>query len=191
MKLYTRTGDDGTTALFGGERVRKDALRVEAYGAVDETNAALGLARSLGLDAETDRLLAEIQRDLFDVGADLATPHDAAARSFLRLVDDADVAALEGAIDRADRELDPLTQFIVPGGHPASAGLQVARAVCRRAERAVVALMAHEPTGPATLRYLNRLSDLLFALARLVNARNGVSEGRFVVPRRTARQGDD
>jgi cob(I)alamin adenosyltransferase len=187
VKLYTRTGDDGTTALFGGERVRKDALRVEAYGAVDETNASLGLARSLGLDAEIDKLLAEIQRDLFDVGADLATPQDAAARSYLRLVDDEDVAALEAAIDRFDLELDPLTQFIVPGGHPASAGLQLARTVCRRAERAVVALAAHEEVGEATLRYLNRLSDLLFALARLVNARNGVSEARFVVPRRSAR----
>jgi cob(I)alamin adenosyltransferase len=95
MKLYTRTGDDGTTALFGGRRVRKDALRVEAYGAVDETNAALGMARSQGLDIEIDKVVAELQRDLFDVGADLATPHDAPARASLRPVDDADVAALE------------------------------------------------------------------------------------------------
>jgi cob(I)alamin adenosyltransferase len=185
VKLYTRTGDDGTTALFGGDRVRKDALRVEAYGAVDEANAALGLARSLGLDVEIDKLVAEIQRDLFDVGADLATPTDAPARGYLRLVDDDDVAALEAAIDRFDEELEPLTQFIVPGGHPASAGLQLARSVARRAERAVVTLSAVEPVAGPTLRYLNRLSDLLFALARLVNARNGVSEARFVVPRRT------
>jgi cob(I)alamin adenosyltransferase len=184
MKLYTRTGDDGTTALFGGRRVRKDALRVEAYGAVDETNAALGMARSQGLDIEIDKVVADLQLDLFAVGSDLATPHDAAARSALRAIDDADVAALEALIDRFDEEVEPLRQFIVPGGHAASAGLQFARAVCRRAERAGVTLAAEEEVNPAALTYLNRLSDLLFALARVVNARNGVSEIRFHVPRR-------
>lgn len=183
MKLYTRTGDDGTTALFGGRRVRKDALRVEAYGAVDEANAALGIARAQGLDTELDKAIADIQVDLFVVGSDLATPHDAAARSALRLIDADDVVALEALIDRYDEEVEPLRQFIVPGGHAASAGLQMARAVCRRAERVAVALAAEEPVNPATITYLNRLSDLLFALARVVNVRNGVSEARFRVPR--------
>jgi cob(I)alamin adenosyltransferase len=191
MKLYTRTGDDGTTALFGGRRVRKDALRVEAYGAVDEANAALGMARSQGLDIEIDKVLADLQRELFDVGADLATPHDAAARGSLRTVEDADVAHLEGMIDRYDGEVEPLRQFIVPGGHAASAGIQFARAVARRAERAAVALAAEEPVNPAALTYLNRLSDLLFALARVVNVRNGVSEARFHVPRRVAKGSSD
>ena len=186
MKLYTRTGDDGTTALFGGRRVRKDALRVEAYGAVDEANAALGMARSQGLDAELDKVLADLQRNLFDVGADLATPHDAPPRAALRPIGEGDVEALERLIDRYDAEVDPLRQFIVPGGHAASAALQFARAVCRRAERAGVALMAQEEVNAVALRYLNRLSDLLFALARVVNARNGVSEARFHVPRRVA-----
>lgn len=187
MKLYTRTGDDGTTALFGGRRVRKDALRVEAYGAVDEANAALGLARSQGLDGELDRVLAGLQRDLFDVGSDLATPHDAPARAALRLVADGDVAALEKLIDRYDDEVEPLRQFIVPGGHAASAALQLARAVTRRAERVVVALVASEEANPLVATYLNRLSDLLFVLARAVNARNGVSEARFHVPPRIAK----
>jgi len=186
MKLYTRTGDDGTTALFGGRRVRKDALRVEAYGAVDEANAALGMARSQGLDSELDRVVADLQHDLFDVGADLATPHDAPARSSLRTIQEDDVAALERRIDRFDEELDPLRQFIVPGGHASSAAVQFARAVCRRAERAAVALAAEEEVNPAALRYLNRLSDLLFALGRVINARHGVSEARFYVPRRLA-----
>jgi cob(I)alamin adenosyltransferase len=184
MKLYTRTGDDGTTALFGGRRVRKDALRVEAYGAVDEANAALGMARSQGLDTELDRVLADLQRDLFDVGSDLATPHDAPARESLRPVQEQDVAALEALIDRFDEELEPLRQFIVPGGHASSAALQFARAVCRRAERAGVALAAEEEVNAVALRYLNRLSDLLFALGRVANARHGVSEARFHVPRR-------
>jgi len=184
MKLYTRTGDDGTTALFGGRRVRKDALRVEAYGAVDETNAALGMARSQGLDGELDKVLADLQRDLFDVGADLATPHDAPARAALRTIDEGDVAALEALIDRFDAEVDPLRQFIVPGGHASSAALQFARAVCRRAERAGVTLMAEEEVNALALRYLNRLSDLLFAMGRVANARHGVSEVRFHVPRR-------
>ena len=184
MKLYTRTGDDGTTALFGGRRVRKDALRVEAYGAVDETNAALGMARSQGLDGELDKVLADLQRDLFDVGADLATPHDAPARSALRTIDERDVAALEALIDRFDGEVEPLRQFIVPGGHASSAALQFARAVCRRAERAGVPLMAEEEVNALALRYLNRLSDLLFAMGRVANARHGVSEVRFHVPRR-------
>lgn len=185
MKIYTKTGDDGTTGLFGGRRVRKDDLRVEAYGAVDEANAAIGVARGVGLDADLDKLLGDVQHELFDVGADLATPADAAARSHLEPVTDADVAALEAAIDRFEAEVEPLRQFILPAGHAGSAAMHVARAVVRRAERCTVALAAVEPVDAPVSRYLNRLSDLLFVLARVVNARNGVSEARFHVARRT------
>jgi cob(I)alamin adenosyltransferase len=184
MKIYTRSGDDGTTGLFGGQRVRKDALRVEAYGAVDEVNAALGLARAQGLDSELDHVLGDLQLQLFDLGADLATPHEARARASLRLLADGDTQALEALIDRFDGELEPLTQFIVPGGHAASAAIQWARAVCRRAERVTVALATVETINPVVIVYLNRLSDLLFTLGRVVNARFGVSEARFRVPKR-------
>lgn len=185
MKLYTKTGDDGSTGLFGGQRTGKDATRVEAYGSVDEANAVLGVARVHVDDGELDRLLATLQHALFDVGADLATPADAPQRATLSLVDDADVAALEEAIDRYDAELEPLRQFVLPGGHASSASLHHARAVTRRAERAAVRL-AHETgdVNPAVVRYLNRLSDLLFVLARLANARHGVSESRLLVRRR-------
>jgi cob(I)alamin adenosyltransferase len=185
MKLYTTTGDDGTTGLYGGARTRKDDTRVEAYGSVDEANAALGIARVHVDDVDIDKLLASLQHALFDVGADLATPGDAPQRAHLHAIDDADVAALEAAIDRYDDELEPLKQFIVPGGHVSSAALHQARAVTRRAERAAVRL-AHESgdVNPALMRYLNRLSDLLFVLARLANARHGVSESRLLVQRR-------
>ena len=188
MKLYTKTGDDGTTGLYGGARTRKDASRVEAYGSVDEANAALGLARAYLDDVELDKLVASVQHALFDVGADLATPADAPQRQHLVLIDEADVVTLERAIDKFDAELEPLRQFIVPGGHVASAALHLARSVVRRAERAAVHL-AHasedsEDVNPLVLRYLNRLSDLLFVLARLVNARHGVSESRLLVQRR-------
>lgn len=189
MKLYTRTGDDGTTGLFGGQRVRKDDLRVEAYGAVDETNAALGLARAQGMDAELDRVIGDLQRDLFDVGADLATPTDAPSRSYVHAVDEADIARLEGLIDRFDEELEPLQQFILPAGHASSAALHLARGISRRAERACVRAAASEVINPHALVYLNRLSDLLFALARVANARHGVSEARFHVPRRATTAG--
>jgi cob(I)alamin adenosyltransferase len=184
MKVYTRTGDDGTTGLYGGSRTSKDAPRVAAYGSVDEANAAIGLARANLVDADIDRVLASIQRTLFDVGADLATPADAPQRDRLSLIDDEDVAALEAAIDRFDDELEPLRQFIIPGGHAASAALHLARAVVRRAEREVVALARVEDVNEVVGRYLNRLSDLLFVMARSVNARNGVSETRWRVQRR-------
>lgn len=185
MKIYTRSGDDGTTGLFGGGRVRKDHLRVEAYGAVDEANAAIGLAHGIGVDTELDKLLAQVQRALFDVGADLATPADAPARAVLQPIEDRDVLALEEAIDRFEAELEPLRQFILPAGHMASAALQLARAVVRRAERTVVTLATVEPQSEPLQRYLNRVSDLLFVLARVVNARSGVSESRFHVARRS------
>lgn len=185
MKLYTKTGDDGTTGLYGGSRTRKDDARVEAYGSVDELNAAIGVARAFVDDAEVDKLLAGVQHALFDVGADLATPGDAPQRSHLALIDDADVAVLEAAIDRFDGELEPLRQFIVPGGHISSATIHQARAVARRAERAAVRLSHDASDVNATvIVYLNRLSDLLFVLARLLNAHHGVSESRLLVQRR-------
>jgi cob(I)alamin adenosyltransferase len=178
MRIYTRTGDAGETGLFGGARVSKADLRIEACGAVDELNALLGwsetLTRPLGLTAE----LQAVQADLMVVGADLATPGDmgpaAAART--RRVEPAHVTRLEEWIDRVETEVAPLASFILPGGAPGAAALQVARAVCRRAERRVVALAAAEPLNPLVVVYLNRLSDLLFVLARWVNAREGVPE---------------
>lgn len=182
MKVYTRGGDDGETSLFGGERVRKDALRVEAYGCVDELNAAIGVAASL-LDA--DDLLAglrTIQSALFDVGGELATPdveeRIARGKSIPR-VGDTEVLELESWIDRLDGELEPLRAFVLPGGAPAAAHLHYARTVCRRAERRVITLAASDDVAPVIVRYLNRLSDLLFTLARAVNARRGVEEPKW------------
>lgn len=176
MKIYTRTGDAGTTALFGGERVPKTSHRVGAYGSVDEANAHLGVARTQ-LDAvDLDRLLDDLQKTLFDVGADLATPNSAPVRDTLRAIDPDDVARLEGWIDRLETELAPLRQFVLPGGDPAAATLHVARSVVRRAEREVIAVADDEEINLHVAVYLNRLSDLLFVLARVVNARHGVAE---------------
>ena len=176
MKIYTRTGDAGDTGLFGGERVSKTSARVRAYGSVDEANAHLGVARAALADAEIDTLLNELQNDLFDVGADLATKTDGPAREHIRPAAASDVARLEAWIDRLEAELAPLRQFVLPGGHPAAAALHVARTVVRRAERDVVALAQDEEVNSEAVVYLNRLSDLLFVAARIVNARNGVRE---------------
>ena len=176
MRIYTKTGDAGETGLFGGPRVSKDAERVEACGAVDELNAALGAARAQGSDGEIDRLLGAVQEQLFAVGAELATPPGARARSALPPVDPAWTAALESAIDRFEGELAPLRHFILPGGAPPAASLHLARAVCRRAERSVVTLHRREPLGGEVLAYLNRLSDFLFVAARVANQRAGVRE---------------
>lgn len=175
MKLYTRTGDSGETALFDGTRVRKDDPRVEAYGDVDELNAWLGLVRGAGLDAEFDADIVKIQRDLFALGAALADPADKiASRVTKAALEDADVVHLERIIDRLDAEVPPLRKFILPGGTSAGAAVHLARTVCRRAERRIVSL---EPAVDGVLiRYVNRLSDLLFALARAVNHRAGVPE---------------
>jgi len=176
MKIYTRTGDAGTTALYGGERVSKDARRVEAYGTVDEANALLGVARAqLGELGGFDALLAGLQSALFDVGADLATP-ESRYRSNIVPLAPADVAGLEREIDRLEAELPALRAFILPGGHPAAASLHHARTVVRRAERRVVELLHHEEANPLVAVYLNRLSDLLFVLARAVNAAAGVRD---------------
>ena len=173
MKIYTRTGDGGDTSLFGGARVPKAALRVEAYGTVDELNAHLGRAVAECADLPVAATLREIQSDLFATGSDLATPSD--HRNPTRL-DPARIAALEETIDRLEADLDPLKTFILPGGDPAAATLHIARTVCRRAERRTVALAAEEEIGEAPVVYLNRLSDLLFVMARWVNARRGVDD---------------
>jgi cob(I)alamin adenosyltransferase len=175
MKLYTKTGDDGTTGLFGGGRVRKASARVEAYGTVDETNAAIGLARSTGLAAGVDAVLARVQEDLFALGAELACVPGREAKLGMALLADADVERLERAIDEADAAAPPLKTFILPGGAPQAATLHLARTVCRRAERAVLAI-DDAPPRREPLVYLNRLSDLLFALARSANVTAGVPD---------------
>lgn len=178
MKIYTKTGDAGTTGLFGGGRVGKDHPRVEAYGDVDELNAALGLARALEPMPRVDEVLVPIQRDLFAIGALLATPDLEKMRQHLAKarVDDERIAQLERAIDDADRELEPLRAFVIPGGSPKAAALHVARTVCRRAERRVVHLQSDVEIPQLVVVYLNRLSDLLFTLARLANRRANAGE---------------
>jgi cob(I)alamin adenosyltransferase len=178
MRIYTRTGDAGETGLFGGGRVGKDHPRVEAYGAVDELNAVLGLARSIELMPRIDEVLVPIQRDLFSIGALLATPVPEKVTERLRKarLDGERIAELEQAIDAGEAELEPLTSFILPGGTPKSAALHVARTVCRRAERRVVAMADDIEVPPIVIQYLNRLSDLLFVLARVANRRAGAAE---------------
>ena len=175
-RIYTKTGDAGETGLFGGGRVGKDDARVEACGAVDELNAALGAARARGVDPKLEALLAGAQSALFTIGADLATPPGARARSAVPPVEPAWTLALESAIDRFELALPPLRHFVLPGGTAAAAGLHLARAVCRRAERRVVALHRREPVEPEVLAYLNRLSDFLFVAARVANHRAGSPE---------------
>jgi cob(I)alamin adenosyltransferase len=175
VKIYTRTGDTGETSLFDGTRVRKNDARVDTYGEVDELHAWLGFARSSLGDHELDAELGRIQRDLFALGAQLADPANKIAERVTKVaIEDADVARLEALIDRFEAELPPLRRFILAGGSPAAAVLHLARAVCRRAERRMVSL---EPAVESShLRYVNRLSDLLFVAARLVNRRAGVAE---------------
>jgi len=169
-RIYTRTGDDGSTGLADGSRRRKDDGRLAAIGAVDEVNAALGVVRLFSAnDSELDRLLSCLQNDIFDLGADLATPSDAVAWTPVR-IRGVQVAALEAWLDRYNEPMPPLTSFILPGGSAVSAHLHVARTIVRRAERDAVALAAVEPVNAEALKYLNRLSDLLFVLARHANA---------------------
>jgi cob(I)alamin adenosyltransferase len=177
-KIYTKTGDDGRTALFGGGRVDKDDLRVSAYGDVDELNAVIGLARSAEMMPRIDEVLAPVQRDLFAIGALLATPHPEEHRKQLEKarISDKRIAQLEQAIDDGEEELEPLKAFIMPGGTAKASALHVARTVCRRAERAVVRLRKNEEIPSIVVVYLNRLSDLLFVLARVANHRAGAGE---------------
>src|SRR6187397_2715007 len=176
-KIYTKTGDTGDTGLSGGGRVGKDHPRVEAYGDIDELNAILGMARAVEMMPRIDEVLVPIQRDLFAIGALLATPHPDKMREQLAKarVDEERIGQLERAIDDGEHELEPLKAFIVPGGTPKAAALHVARTVCRRAERRVIAL-EHEEIPPIVVIYLNRLSDLLFTLARVANKRAGAGE---------------
>ncbi len=176
MKIYTKTGDDGTTSLFDGTRVPKTHPRVVAYGAVDELNAHLGAAIAAGLDAELATSVTQIQRDLFAMGARLADPaHKIAPRVEKAAFGEAETSRLEGWIDALEETLPPLRHFSLAGGSPAGAALHVARTVCRRAEAEALRVGAGE-VEPAVLVYLNRLSDLLFVMARAANARAGVPE---------------
>ena len=176
MKIYTKTGDAGETSLFDGTRVSKADVRVTAYGEVDELQASLGVARAAGLPPDLDEMCVTMQRDLFAVGARLADPsRKIASRVEKAVVTDEHVARLEGWIDRLDLELPPLRHFVLSGGSPAGAALHLARAVCRRAERAVLQIGAGA-VEPVVLVYINRVSDLLFTMARAANHRAGVSE---------------
>src|SRR6185295_8660598 len=175
-RVYTRTGDDGTTALGGGQRLPKDSPRISAYGTVDELSSAIGVAIAAGLDPDLAAELARVQNELFHLGSDLCILEEDKARFPVPVIEERHVAALEALMDRLTEELGPLQNFILPGGAPGAAHLHVARTVCRRAERDLVALAREEPVGPWTVRYVNRLSDALFVLARAENHRRGVAD---------------
>lgn len=174
MKIYTRTGDDGSTGLFGAGRVAKSDPRIEAFGAIDELNAQVGIARTLPLPPQCDEVLNALQNRMFDLGAELATP-DANARGTASL-QDTHVAEVERWIDQFESELPPLRAFILPGGSPGAAALHLARCICRRAERRVIALAQLANVRPTVLRYVNRVSDLLFVMARFTNAELGQTD---------------
>ena len=174
VKIYTKMGDKGTSRLFTGEEVPKDSPYLKAYGCVDELNSLLGVTLSFLDDKELTILLTGFQNKLFQLGSDLATPVD--AKKSIARIEEKDVSALEKLIDKYEEELKPLKNFILPGGVPASSYLQLARTVCRRAERESTPLYNQGRMNPTVFKYLNRLSDLLFVLARVVNERKGVSE---------------
>ena len=175
-RVYTRSGDDGTTGLGGGQRVPKDSARIEAYGTVDELSSAIGAAVALGLTPRLAEELARIQNELFNVGSDLCILEEDKARMPVPVVEARHVDALERLMDDLSRELSPLENFILPGGTSGAAQLHVARTVCRRAERLVIALSRHEEVGPFVIRYLNRLSDALFVMARYENRQRGAPD---------------
>jgi len=175
LKLYTKTGDHGETSLFGGTRVGKDNLRIESYGAIDELNSIIGVCRSVNTARDVDDILSLIQNQLFTIGSDLATPFTVTSSAIQRLNAD-EAILLEKEIDRLTEHVQPLTSFILPGGNRAAAMIHYARTVCRRAERLVVALSRKEQINEAAIVYLNRLSDLLFILARYVNALSNTPE---------------
>ena len=184
MKIYTKSGDQGETSLLGGQRVPKDALRIEAYGTVDELNSALGIARAQKPSAEVDQILGLIQSDLFILGADLAASGEKRS-SAVQPLGRGPVERLEQTIDALDARLSPLTTFIIPGGSPLAAQLHLARTICRRAERHVVRLSKSEKVDPLCTMYLNRLSDTLFVVARYANHVEGVREIPWVSNRKT------
>jgi cob(I)alamin adenosyltransferase len=175
-KVYTRTGDDGTTSLGGGRRVPKDSDRIEAYGTVDELNSAIGVALAHGLDADVAGPLQRIQNDLFHLGADLCIVEEDKARVPAPRIEPRHVDELEKLMDRLTESLSPLENFVLPGGSPGAAALPLTPTICLRAERRVVALSRHEAVGPHTVTYLNRLSDALFVMARSENWRRGVPD---------------
>jgi cob(I)alamin adenosyltransferase len=179
-KVYTRAGDKGETSLVGGKRVSKASARVEAYGDVDELNSLIGIARTEIDEADANDALRAIQNELFTAGADLASPMGVAVPR----IESQWVQRLEEVIDRFNEQMPPLEEFILPAGTPGAAALHLARAVCRRAERRIVALAHEEEINESVLAYINRLSDLLFVLARVVNRRAGAVEQRVVFPRR-------
>ena len=174
MKIYTRTGDLGSTSLFGGLRVSKADLRISAYGTLDELNATLGVARSAGVAVPIDKILQRLQNQIFDLGAELANPK--AVGRGAALLQDSDVEALETLIDSQEEGLTELKNFILPGGTPGAAALHLARCVCRRAEREIVALSQTSEVRDTVIKYVNRTSDLLFVLARASNAASGVAD---------------
>ena len=175
-RVYTRTGDDGTTGLGAGGRVAKDSPRIEAYGTVDELNSQIGLVLSSGVNDDIASALRSIQNDLFHLGSDLCVPEEEKERRPVPSIEERHVTGLESLMDRLSEELPPLETFVVPGGAPGAAQLHVARTVCRRAERLVIALGRREPVGPYTVKFLNRLSDALFVMARHENKRRGVAD---------------
>jgi cob(I)alamin adenosyltransferase len=177
MRIYTKTGDGGETSLFGGKRVKKDSLRIEACGTVDELNSVIGVVRSMRVSKEVDKVLEGVQNDLFVLGADLATPvWKVQKRAREARIREDHVKAIEAIIDRIQPKLPPLRRFVLPGGSSPASHLHLARAVCRRAERRVVKLSQGEAVNPIAIAYLNRLSDLLFVLARLVNRKAKAAE---------------
>jgi cob(I)alamin adenosyltransferase len=184
MKIYTRTGDDGTTGLYGGSRRSKADARVEAYGTVDEANAFIGVARAAGVPADMDAVLTAVQSELFTIGAELACTPGAEAKLKMTLIDAGAAEQLEHAIDAAEEGLAPLRAFVLPGGSAAAAALHVARCVVRRAERAVIACAANAPVRKEIVVYLNRLSDLLFTFARRTNHVAGIADVPWVAPKK-------
>ena len=176
MKIYTRTGDDGSTGLFGGGRVGKSDQRIECYGTIDELNAAIGLAAAVIQSDDLLQSLREIQHELFNIGSHLATPPESSSAARLPPLEESIISRLEVEMDRADEQLPKLKQFILPGGTEAACRLHMARTICRRAERRVVALAMDRPVSNVIVRYLNRLSDWLFVMARLANLRGGVED---------------
>ncbi|MDH5607572.1 MAG: cob(I)yrinic acid a,c-diamide adenosyltransferase [Anaerolineae bacterium] len=175
-KIYTRQGDDGSTALGTNRRVPKDDARIDAYGTVDELNSVIGLALAQCLSPRLGKMLAEIQNELFHLGSDLAFPPDDPAKTAVPRIEPRHIDRLEQWIDELNQQVGPLENFILPGGAPGAAALQVARAVCRRAERITVGLSAKEEVNPVSLKYLNRLSDALFVMARFENKEKNIEE---------------
>lgn len=176
MKIYTKQGDKGKTRLFNNECVSKDSLRVEAYGAVDELNAAVGFVRAMRPSADLDKILKDLQNHFFVLGSDLATPKNAKLGRKIPRINDSDIRKLENIIDKYDAKLPALKQFILPGGSAVGASLHMARTICRRAERIAVKLLQKEKINPEVIKYLNRMSDLLFVLARVANLNQGVKD---------------